>query len=92
MLICTKQKSKNDEFYIRYEDIENEVMKYCRSFKGKVVYLPCDDPAEKKSEFWTFFVDNFDAFGLKNLLPLIMKKMVSLIRFGLMEIPLIMDL
>ena len=62
------KKQKNDEFYTRYEDIENEVMKYCRSFKGKVVYLPCDDPAEKKSEFWTFFVDNFDAFGLKKLI------------------------
>lgn len=43
-------------------------MKYRRSFKGKVVYLPCDDPAEKKSEFWTFFVNNFDAFGLKKLI------------------------
>ena len=62
------KKQKNDEFYTRYEDIENEVMKYRRSFKGKVVYLPCDDPAEKKSEFWTFFVDNFDAFGLKKLI------------------------
>ena len=62
------KKQKNDEFYTRYEDIENEIMKYRRSFKGKVVYLPCDDPAEKKSEFWTFFVDNFDAFGLKKLI------------------------
>ena len=62
------KKQKNDEFYTRYEDIENEVMKYRRSFMGKVVYLPCDDPAEKKSEFWTFFVDNFDAFGLKKLI------------------------
>ena len=62
------KKQKNDEFYTRYEDIENEIMKQRHSFKGKVVYLPCDDPAEKKSEFWTFFVDNFDAFGLKKLI------------------------
>ena len=62
------KKQKNDEFYTRYEDIENEVMKYRRAFKGKVVYLPCDDPGEKKSEFWKFFVDNFDAFGLKKLI------------------------
>ena len=47
---------KNDEFYTRYEDIENEVMKYRKQFKNKIVYLPCDDPAEKKSEFWSFFV------------------------------------
>ena len=62
------KKNKNDEFYTRYEDIEAEVMKYREQFKDKVVYLPCDDPAEKKSEFWTFFVDNFDAFGLKKLI------------------------
>lgn len=61
-------KVKNDEFYTQYEDIENEVMKYRKQFKDKIVYLPCDDPAEKKSEFWSFFVNNFDAFGLKKLI------------------------
>ena len=66
--LCEARKNKNDEFYTRYEDIESEVMKYREQFKDKVVYLPCDDPAEKKSEFWTFFVDNFDAFGLKKLI------------------------
>ena len=66
--LCEARKNKNDEFYTRYEDIEAEVMKYREQFKDKVVYLPCDDPAEKKSEFWTFFVDNFDAFGLKKLI------------------------
>lgn len=64
----TAAKIKNDEFYTRYEDIEAEVMKYRKQFRGKVVYLPCDDPAEKKSEFWSFFVNNFDAFGLKKLI------------------------
>ena len=59
---------KNDEFYTRYEDIEAEVIEYKEQFRDKVVYLPCDDPAEKKSEFWSFFVNNFDAFGLKKLI------------------------
>lgn len=59
---------KNDEFYTRYEDIEVEVMKYRKQFRDKVVYLPCDDPAEKKSEFWSFFVANFESFGLKKLI------------------------
>ena len=59
---------KNDEFYTRYEDIEAEVMKYRKQFQDKVVYLPCDDPAEKKSEFWSFFVANFESFGLKKLI------------------------
>ena len=64
----TAKRVKNDEFYTRYEDIEAEVMKYRKQFAGKTVYLPCDDPAEKKSEFWSFFVANFDAFGLKKLI------------------------
>ena len=62
------KKAKNDEFYTRYEDIEAEVMKYRKYFRDKVVYLPCDDPIEKKSEFWSFFVNNFDAFGIKKLI------------------------
>lgn len=66
--MAVAKKEKNDEFYTRYEDIEAEVMKYRKQFRGKTVYLPCDDPAEKKSEFWSFFVNNFDAFGLKKLI------------------------
>ena len=62
------QRVKNDEFYTRYEDIEAEVMEYKEQFRDKVVYLPCDDPAEKKSEFWSFFVANFESFGLKKLI------------------------
>lgn len=62
------KQTQNNEFYTRYEDIEAEVMKYRKQFRGKIVYLPCDDPAEKKSEFWSFFVNNFDAFGLKKLI------------------------
>lgn len=66
--LCLAKKVKNDEFYTRYEDIEAEVMKYRKQFQNKIVYLPCDDPAEKKSEFWSFFVNNFDSFGLKKLI------------------------
>lgn len=66
--MATAKKEKNNEFYTRYEDIEAEVMKYRKQFRNKIVYLPCDDPAEKKSEFWSFFVNNFDAFGLKKLI------------------------
>ena len=61
-------KTKNDEFYTQYKDIEEEVGTYRKLFRGKTVYLPCDDPAEKKSEFWSFFVDNFDLFELKKLI------------------------
>ena len=59
------RKNKNDEFYTRYEDIEAEVMKYREQFKDKIVYLPCDS---LKSEFWLFFINNFQSFSLKKLI------------------------
>ena len=59
------KKAKNDEFYTRYEDIEVEVMEYKEQFKDKIVYLPCDS---LKSEFWSFFINNFESFGLKKLI------------------------
>lgn len=66
--MASAKRNQNDEFYTRYDDIEAEVMRYRKQFRNKIVYLPCDDPAEKKSEFWSFFVNNFDAFGLKKLI------------------------
>lgn len=59
------RKNKNDEFYTCYEDIEAEVMKYREQFKDKIVYLPCDS---LKSEFWLFFINNFQSFSLKKLI------------------------
>ena len=59
------KKAKTDEFYTRYEDIEAEVMEYKEQFKDKIVYLPCDS---LKSEFWSFFINNFESFGLKKLI------------------------
>ena len=55
----------NDEFYTRYDDIAAEV-EHCREqFKGKSVYLNCDD--YRKSQFYRFFVDEFHALGLSRL-------------------------
>jgi hypothetical protein len=62
------KKEQNDEFYTSYDTIEAEVGKYYKQFENKIIYLPCDDPAEKKSEFWSYFVDNFEAFKLKKLI------------------------
>lgn len=58
------RKSKNDEFYTLYEDIEKEVLKFKNKFEGKVVYCPCDTP---DSNFVKFFKDNFDNLKLKEL-------------------------
>lgn len=58
------KKAKNDEFYTRYVDIENEMVHYKDQLKGLWVYCPCD---AEWSNFWKFFVDNFDEYGLRHL-------------------------
>ena len=37
------KRAKNDEFYTRLEDVEAELQYYPNAFRGKVVYLNCDD-------------------------------------------------
>lgn len=50
---------KDDEWYTRLEDIEKEITEeYFPFFKGKRVFLPCDD--YRKS--------NFSAFSAKTLI------------------------
>lgn len=57
---------KNDEFFTRLSDIENEMRHYKDHFKDKVIYLNCDNP--KRSEFWQYFNLNFEFLGLKKLI------------------------
>ena len=62
-------KSKSDEFYTQYEDIQREVNAYLEydpnTFRGKTVLLPCDDP--EWSNFTKFFAQNFELLGLNKL-------------------------
>jgi len=64
------KKAKNDEFYTQYGDIQKEVEAYLEYnpnvFRGKVVYCNCDDPYE--SNFFRYFVLNFNKLGLKQLI------------------------
>ena len=62
----TAKKVKNDEFYTRLEDINEEMNHYEDKFRGKVVFCNCDDP--KWSNFWKYFHLNFSALGLKKLI------------------------
>ncbi|MBE7535473.1 MAG: DNA methyltransferase [Anaerolineales bacterium] len=69
--IQTKAKNaKNDEFYTQYADIEKEISAYLEFdpdvFRGKTVFLPCDDP--EWSNFTKYFAQNFEKFGLKKLI------------------------
>lgn len=59
-------KDRNDEFYTRRKDIEDEVERYAGQLAGKAVYCNCDDP--RTSEFFGYFRDNFDRLGLKRLI------------------------
>ena len=59
------KKAKNDEFYTRLPDIERELFQYRKHFKGKKVFLNCDDP--ESSMFWMYFKLNFNFFGLEKL-------------------------
>lgn len=57
---------KEDEFYTQLKDIENEMRHYRGHFKGKTVFCNCDDPFE--SNFFKYFVLNFNRLGLKKLI------------------------
>lgn len=59
------KKAKNDEFYTMFEDIQKEVFHYKDHFKGKTVFLNCDDDS---SNFWKYFKANFTEFGLERLI------------------------
>lgn len=64
------KKTKNDEFYTQYSDIQKEIESYVEYdqdvFRDKVVYCNCDDPFE--SNFFRYFVLNFKKLGLKQLI------------------------
>lgn len=58
--------AKNDEFYTRLADIENELKHYKPFFKGKTVLLNCGDAPHRN--FWKYFAMNFEHLGLKKLI------------------------
>ncbi len=60
------EKAKVDEFYTQLSDIEKEMRYYRKHFKDKVVFCNCDDPFE--SNFFKYFVLNFNRLGLKKLI------------------------
>lgn len=64
------KRSKSDEFYTQYDDIQKEIEAYLEhnpdTFRNKVVYCNCDDPYE--SNFFRFFVKNFRRLGITRLI------------------------
>lgn len=64
--LTNARKAKNDEFYTRLCDVENELGHYSEHFKDKVVLCNCDDPTW--SAFWKYFHMKFGVLGLKKLI------------------------
>jgi len=68
--LTNAKRAKNDEFYTQYGDIQKEIEAYLEYdpsvFRSKVVYCNCDDPFE--SNFFRYFVLNFNKLGLKQLI------------------------
>ena len=68
--LTSAKRAKNDEFYTQFGDIQKEIEAYLEYnpdvFRGKVVYCNCDDPYE--SNFFRYFVLNFNKLGLKQLI------------------------
>lgn len=68
--LTNAKRGKNDEFYTQYNDIQKEIESYleydANVFRGKIVYCNCDDPFE--SNFFRYFVLNFNKLGLKQLI------------------------
>lgn len=58
--------AREDEFYTQLSDIEKEMRHYKKHFNGKTVLCNCDDPFE--SNFFKYFVLNFNRLGLKKLI------------------------
>ena len=60
------RQAKQDEFYTKLADIENELKHYKSDFFNKIVFCNCDDPFE--SNFFKYFAMNFNRLGLKKLI------------------------
>ena len=65
-LLQKAKKSKNDEFYTQFSDIEKELQYYKSHFENKIVYCNCDDP--HTSNFFKYFVSNFEELRLKKVI------------------------
>ena len=64
--LASARNNKEDEFYTQLKDIEFELSKYKKYFKGKTILCNCDDP--RVSNFFKYFALNFREFELKRLI------------------------
>lgn len=59
------KREQEDEFYTQLSTIEEELPFYAKHFENKIVYCNADNP--KYSQFWGYFVSNFEKLKLKKV-------------------------
>ena len=64
--LLNAKREKQNEFYTQYEDIQKELNHYEDKIENKTVLCNCDDPFE--SNFFRFFIKNFNYLKLKRLI------------------------
>ncbi|MDO5355405.1 MULTISPECIES: adenine-specific methyltransferase EcoRI family protein [Catenibacterium] len=64
--LSVARNAKRDEFYTQLTDIEKQLRHYRQHFRNKTVLCNCDDPFE--SNFFKYFVLNFNRLGIKKLI------------------------
>ena len=83
--LTNAKRTKNDEFYTQYPDIQKEMQAYIDYnpdvFRDKTIFLPCDDP--EWSNFTKFFAQNFERFGIRKLISTAMLRIVNLRHCGI---------
>lgn len=60
--------AKNDEFYTRFEEIDEEVIHYKEQFKDKIVLCNCNDTIQRN--FYKYFSSNFHEYGIKKVIAI----------------------
>ena len=65
------RKTKNDEFYTQYCDVEREMCYRQNDFIDKAIWCPCDN--YKTSNFVKYFKNNFHKLGLRTLIATCIK-------------------
>jgi len=60
--------AKQDEFYTQLNDINKELQYYKTQLRNKIILCNCDNPFE--SNFFKYFVLNFNILGLKKLIAI----------------------
>ena len=67
-VLSSARNSKNDEFYTSDEDVEHELSHYVHSFQKKIVFCNANDSQD--SAFVRYFIQNFNALGLRRLISI----------------------